>query len=197
MAVTERTSGRRRYTCWPDTLCFGAGQQHGVNFRDAQETHEAFIFQLKTAAEKTAVTKVFGWDEQVQYQLHHQEWRACKPTLICWHDTPIGSVLLESVTEADPSAAGEASCRYLYFSRFFLLPEWQGRGIGTAVMSLLEAICDAENLPCQLMYLQGNQVFTLYQRHGFHLLSQDHQFVSMVRLPNATNHSADSAVPLS
>ncbi|WP_240435676.1 hypothetical protein [Photobacterium salinisoli] len=59
--------------------------------------HERFIFELKKAAERQAVTQVFGWDEALQYQLHLTEWQECQPLLILMDGIPIGSVLLETI----------------------------------------------------------------------------------------------------
>lgn len=148
---------------------------------EADEQHEAFAFALKKAAEREAVTRIFGWDEPLQYQLHLREWQACKPSLILFEGKAIGSVLLESVEViAEESEAVERS---LHFSRFFLMPEWQGRGIGSAVLAGVMTLADAEGLPCQLQYLVGNPVAALYCRFGFEEASRDSQFVTMIRQP--------------
>jgi GNAT superfamily N-acetyltransferase len=70
---------------------------------------------------------------------------------------------------------------HLYFGRFFLLPEFHGQGIGSQVMNTVVQQAEQLNLPIKLCYLQGNRVGSLYQRFGFSIISQDTQFIHMIR----------------
>ncbi|WP_371826052.1 GNAT family N-acetyltransferase [Photobacterium sp. GJ3] len=163
-----------------------ANTPDGLSLVTAADHHERFVFKLKKAAEREAVTQIFGWDETLQYQLHLSEWQDCKPLLILMDGTPIGSVLLEMIAPECHSNT-EQDSRDLpqsYFSRFFLFPQWQGRGIGSAVLGAVIAWSDTDQRPCRLMYLQGNPVGTLYRRFGFEMVAEDSQFVTMVYDPS-------------
>ncbi|WP_336510292.1 GNAT family N-acetyltransferase [Photobacterium arenosum] len=162
-----------------------ANTPDGLSLVTAADHHERFVFKLKKAAEREAVTQIFGWDETLQYQLHLSEWQDCKPLVILMDGTPIGSVLLEMITPECHSNT-EQDSRDLpqsYFSRFFLLPQWQGRGIGSAVLRAVIAWSDKAHRPCCLTYLQGNPVSGLYRRFGFDKITEDSQFVTMVYHP--------------
>ncbi|GAB6264027.1 GNAT family N-acetyltransferase [Photobacterium sp. R1] len=179
--LPAQKTARTRIDLSSDHVCFSRCRQRGIVFSEADEQHEAFIFALKKAAERNAVTRVFGWDDDLQYRLHQAEWQACKPNLMLFEGKVIGSVLLESI--AVVSEDGKTVERFLHLSRFFLMPEWQGSGIGSAVLAGITMLADRFKLDCHLQYLQGNPVAALYHRFGFRVLAQDSQFVTMTRPP--------------
>ncbi len=138
-----------------------------MKYKERAASHDdfEFLFGLKKAAEYDAVSRVFGWDEALQRQLHEQEWNEAKPTVIELDGKRIGSYLFE--------AQGDG----YYFGRFFLLPEYQGMGIGSAVMKACIARSGSKTI--HLCYLIGNQVHSLYERFGFKVVSQDEHFAYM------------------
>ncbi|MEV8229682.1 GNAT family N-acetyltransferase [Streptomyces sp. NPDC079167] len=66
---------------------------------------------------------------------------------------------------------------------FYLAPELQGRGIGTAVLADVLARTDAEGTAVRLNVLRGSAARRLYERHGFVLEHEDAVDVFMVRAP--------------
>ncbi|MFB4422559.1 N-acetyltransferase family protein [Streptomyces sp. QL37] len=90
-----------------------------------------------------------------------------------------------SVVEADGAVAGCVALRPSEdgwcLEHFYLAPELQGGGIGTAVLTRLLARTDAEGLPVRLNVLQGSAARRLYERHGFVLEREDPVDVFMVR----------------
>ncbi|MCZ4307534.1 MULTISPECIES: GNAT family N-acetyltransferase [Vibrio] len=145
--------------------------------RPAQLPDYEFLFELKKAAEFEPIKAVFGWDEQIQRDIHAEEWAEERPEIIEYQGKAIGSVLLQDKGD------------HFYFCRFFLLPEYHGKGIGSQVLKdfLTKADCltkaDSLNKPVELCYLQGNRVGELYLRFGFEITSQNDQFVYMWRSP--------------
>ncbi|MEV4974108.1 GNAT family N-acetyltransferase [Streptomyces scopuliridis] len=90
-----------------------------------------------------------------------------------------------SVIVADGVFAGcvtvrpEGDGRWL--EHFYLAPEVQGRGLGSAVLRDVLAGTDAEGVPVRLNVLRGSAAQRLYERHGFGVESQDPVDVFMVR----------------
>lgn len=69
-----------------------------------------------------------------------------------------------------------------WIEHFFLAPELQGRGLGSAVLQLLLEQTDADGVPVRLNVLQGSAAQRLYERHGFVVEAQDPVDVFMVRV---------------
>ncbi|MFF5895245.1 GNAT family N-acetyltransferase [Streptomyces argenteolus] len=94
-----------------------------------------------------------------------------------------------SMVEADGAVAGCVALRPTedgcWLEHFYLAPELQGRGIGTAVLTGLLARTDARGVPIRLNVLQGSPARGLYERHGFALEREDPVDVYMVRPPGA------------
>jgi len=68
----------------------------------------------------------------------------------------------------------------VWIEHFYLDPNVQGKGVGTAVLThLLEK--HGTGLPFRLNVLQGSAARRLYERHGFRLESEDAVDVFMVR----------------
>jgi GNAT superfamily N-acetyltransferase len=73
----------------------------------------------------------------------------------------------------------------LWLEHFYLVPDLQGRGLGSAVLRTLLERTDADGLPVRLNVLQGSAARRLYERHGFAVEVQDPVDVFMVRRPGA------------
>lgn len=142
-----------------------------LSFRPATDADDEFAFELRKATEHDLVTQTFGWDEALQRALHRQEWKSGLPTLICADDQPIGTYMLHDKNDT------------LYFSRFFILPAYQGQGIGSQVLRDITEFSNQAKRPCLLCYLQGNRAAHLYQRFGFQVYREDAPFVYMKYSP--------------
>jgi GNAT superfamily N-acetyltransferase len=70
-----------------------------------------------------------------------------------------------------------------WLEHFYLAPELQGRGLGSAVLQTVLQDSDADGVPVRLNVLQGSPAQRLYERHGFAVESQDPVDVFMVRQP--------------
>ncbi|MFH8494664.1 GNAT family N-acetyltransferase [Streptomyces coeruleorubidus] len=79
-----------------------------------------------------------------------------------------------------PSGADENSH---WLEHFYLSPELQGRGLGSAVLRAVLTRTDADGELVRLNVLQGSPARRLYERHGFTVESQDPVDVFMVRPP--------------
>lgn len=90
------------------------------------------------------------------------------------------------VVVADGRDVGSIALRLeghaLWIEHFYLMPELQGRGIGTRVLRAHLASAPAGR-PFRLNVLQGSRARALYERNGFIVESQDPVDVFMVRPP--------------
>ncbi|MFE3036302.1 GNAT family N-acetyltransferase [Streptomyces canus] len=71
-----------------------------------------------------------------------------------------------------------------WLEHFFVAPELQGHGLGSAVLRGLLARTDADGELVRLNVLQGSGARRLYERHGFSVESEDAVDVFMVREPS-------------
>ncbi len=90
-----------------------------------------------------------------------------------------------SVVVVDRELAGCVTLRPadggLLLEHFYLAPQHQGRGLGSAVLRTLLARTDAQGLTVRLNVLQGSAAQRLYERHGFVVAAQDPIDVFMTR----------------
>jgi GNAT superfamily N-acetyltransferase len=90
------------------------------------------------------------------------------------------------VVVADGRDAGSIAVRHadnaLWIEHFYLMPELQGRGVGSCVLRAHLASAAAD-CPFRLNVLQGSRARALYERNGFVVESEDPVDVFMVRPP--------------
>ena len=149
---------------------FGEDSSNHLTFAPARDNNYEWVFELKKATEKDYIRAIFGWDEEVQREFHKRAWLQEKPTIISLGNAKIGTYLLQ-----------ERGYGY-YFARFLILPEHQGRGIGSRVLSAVTKELDREHTACRLGYLQSNpRVSELHKRFGFVIHKEDSAFVYVQR----------------
>ena len=93
-----------------------------------------------------------------------------------------------SIVETDGGAfAGSVTVRpvagTLWLEHFYLRPDLQGRGLGSAVLRHVLESVDADGAMIRLNVLRGSAAQRLYARHGFLVESKDAIDVLMVRPP--------------
>jgi len=93
------------------------------------------------------------------------------------------------IVEVGGAFAGSVSLRPAedahWLEHFYLAPQAQGRGIGTAVLRALLGRCDRDGIRVRLNVLQGSAARRLYERHGFALETEDEVDVFLVREPDS------------
>ncbi|MGY2050559.1 GNAT family N-acetyltransferase [Methylobacterium sp. JK268] len=114
-----------------------------------------FAFQAKREALGPHVAVRWGWDEAFQRRLHEERYREKPFFAIQRGDHRLGTVSLSVLTT------------HVRFGEFYLLPAFQARGTGTAVLRHCLALADGLGLSVRLEYLLWNPVGALYRRWGF------------------------------
>jgi GNAT superfamily N-acetyltransferase len=133
------------------------------------ETHREFSYQVKKAAEGEYITSMFGWDEVVQRDYHDKAWQQQKPDIITYEGKLIGTIA--TIEDKDCIEVGQ----------FFILPEYQNKGIGTYLLKDILARADQSRRNVTLKFLRNNRAKSLYVRNGFRLVSTSEVAYQMER----------------
>ena len=148
---------------WPDQLTHMA-----YPLRRASESDKGFLYTLHCATMRGPIEKTWGWDEAWQRYDFEKRFEQ----------------YVVSIIEADGRDAGclwvESSPDSIYLADFQVLPELQGRGIGTSVLRGLIAEATARGVPVELSVLHANpRARRLYERLGFTVVEEGNPFVRM------------------
>jgi ribosomal protein S18 acetylase RimI-like enzyme len=126
-----------------------------VTLRLATPADSEFCFQLHKAAMGEYVTTIWGWNEQRQRDSHTRSFKPGHWQIITAHGADIGMIDVEY-------RAAE-----IYLSRIEIHPDYQGRGIGTSLISTLldEAGHKGQDLVLDVLTV-NYRAQALYQRLG-------------------------------
>ena len=114
-----------------------------------------FAFEAKRAAMGPHIVKRWTWDDAFQRHLHERRFSEKPIFAIRRAEQGLGTLSVQRQPD------------HLRFGEFYLFPEHQGRGIGSAILEHCLALADDMRLPVRLEYLHWNPVGSLYRRHGF------------------------------
>lgn len=145
--------------------------EESIVVRPASDGDMEFSYRVKKVAEGELIRKTFGWDEAFQREFHRKDWTAHRPGIIELDSEPIGTI---AIVECD-------SC--IEVGQFFILPEYQSRGIGSLLLRRVLRQADTANLAVRLAFLKGNRAERLYRRNGFELVKQTETHCYMERRP--------------
>ena len=162
---------------WKDTLQVAAEDSPAegrVSLAQlARRPATAADFEVTLAIKKQAlgpyIEQVWGWEDEFQRAFHSDNFKPDNTTLLVYEEREIG--LLEVTEESDS----------FFIQSLLLVPDFQGRGIGTALLQQYITEALAVNKPVRLDVLQVNKdALKLYQRLGFtirHNTELTHQLV--------------------
>lgn len=123
--------------------------------RPATDADRNFLFDLHRRAMREYVEPIWGWDDVVQRRLFDDRFVSRQSQVIQVDGENVGLLQLDE-------RPGE-----VVLGLIELLPAWQGKGIGTAIIrSLL-----AQGKPVSLRVLRRNpRAAALYERLGFRIV---------------------------
>lgn len=125
-----------------------------ISLRPATEADRAFLWGLHRAALRAAVEATWGWDEADQRRRFEASFDPARRQVVLLDGEPVGALGVE----ARPGA--------VRLDLVEVLPEHQGRGIGTAVVQ--RVVREAGGRPVELRVLRTNpRARVLYERLGF------------------------------
>ena len=146
-------------------------QLGAIALRPAADEDYEFSFQVKKAAEGALITSVFGWDEAYQREFHLKEWVERRLALVTLDGRAVGTLELRE------------DAATIQVAQFFILPEFEGRGMGSAILRAVVRRADEAQLTTTLTLLAGNRCESLYRRHGLVVVEDDGPLRRMTRRP--------------
>ena len=143
-----------------------------LNIRKARSDDNEFVFTVKKTAFQEYVEQVWGWDESYQRELHDRRFASQDLRIIQFCGTDVGFL------------ATSRSRATLKINQLYILPEYQGRGIGTACMARVLDDANLRQKPVVLQVLKVNtRGIVFYQKLGFIIVGETTTHVQMKKLP--------------
>jgi GNAT superfamily N-acetyltransferase len=146
-------------------------QPDEITARLATVADQEFCFVAKAQALGPYVKEVWGWDDAYQRTDHANRFLGHFPNISLLRGEPIGTWHLQ------PEST------YFTFNDFYLLPQFQRRGIGSIILKRVIAEVRATGLPLRLRFIKINPVRSLYLRNGFEIVSETETHCLCERAP--------------
>ena len=142
----------------------------GVKLRKAGATDSEFVFTVKKAAFREYVAQIWGWDDTYQRNLHNRRFASQDIRIIQFHGTDVGFLSASNTSDA------------LKVDQLYILPEYQGKGIGATCMKCIIDDANREQKPVTLQVLKINTRATaFYQKLGFIIVDENATHFQMKR----------------
>jgi ribosomal protein S18 acetylase RimI-like enzyme len=141
-----------------------------LKLRKVTPSDSEFAYRTKKAAFRQYVEQVWGWDEEEQRQLHVRRYSSQEFSVIQLSGVDVGIMAI----------VREPHCVKL--NQLFILPEHQGKGIGTACTMRVIEDAGASELSVRLQVLKVNsRAVAFFQRLGFNSIGESDTHVLMER----------------
>lgn len=144
-----------------------------LSIRKAQASDSEFVFAVKKAAYREYVEEVWGWDDDYQRERHNREFVSEENfRIIQFRGTDIGFLIMSRTSDT------------LKVNQIYILPEYQGRGIGSACLTRIidDASIEQKSVALQVLKVNTRGV-ALYQRLGFTIVGEDSIYFQMEKSP--------------
>jgi ribosomal protein S18 acetylase RimI-like enzyme len=148
--------------------------------RPAKSSDRRFFFEVRRAVFRTYVEETSGWDDAEQRTIADREFDELPRVIIEADGRSVGYLCVVHKDECD------------FIDEIAVLPEAQGRGIGTQLLRDVLQSAQKRGVPVQLSVFANNPARALYTRLGFHVTRIDHPRVAMEWKPNAAAPSGST-----
>lgn len=128
--------------------------------RPASEADRAWLRWLHHTTMREGVESMWGWDEERQDTLFDGNFTTKSLQIVQVEARDVGVI---AVTRR-PSE--------LFLDNIQLVPDYQGQGLGTALIRDLQGEARAEGMPVALRVIVSNRARMLYERLGFVITGQ-------------------------
>lgn len=144
-----------------------------ISDRPASDDDYDALYALHVATMKDYVAATYGWDDDVQRQMFHDDWADKLPQLrvIVLDDAIVGAFRAEDRPGEIVVASIEVD------------PLYQGRGIGTRVVEQLVERAGRQNKTVTLQVMKANpRARALYERLGFAATGETGTHIEMAEI---------------
>ena len=142
----------------------------GLKVRKAQATDSEFVFAVKKAAFREYVEQIWGWEDTYQRDLHNRRFDSQDIRIVQFDGTDVGFLSTRNTPDT------------FKVDQLYILPEYQGKGIGAACMKRIIEDAKREQKPVTLQVLKINTRATaFYQRLGFTIVDENATHFQMKR----------------
>jgi len=119
-----------------------------------------FLYRLKVVCLKEYVTAVWGWDEAFQRSHFTANFDPTDSHIVVACGRDIGQLSVE-LRPAE-----------IHLNGIYLLPAYQGQGLGGRIIGDVLTRAHANDRPVQLQVIIGNPAHRLYERLGFRIIQK-------------------------
>jgi len=131
-----------------------------IGFRQAQQTDISYLLALRKASMGDHLLAA-GLNLSEQQHLERINECFADSSIILLENQPIGLIKLGVISDK------------LHIRQLQISPQYQGKGIGGKVLTLVKGKAKQLGLPLTLNVLLANPVISLYLRHGFVVTGQN------------------------
>ena len=140
--------------------------------RPARPEDSEFAYQVKRAALGPYVVQLWGWDDAQQREQHVRRFATHEVEIIECDGRDVGVIVAARHSHE------------LLLHQLFILPAYQGSGIGAACLARMLDEARSAAIPIRLQVLQVNtRAQTFYERLGFDRVRETDTHVLMEKLP--------------
>ena len=144
--------------------------------RQATNADADFLYRLHVAAMRDLVARVWGWDDAWQERFFAVHFDPTHSRIVVVDGEDVGVIAVEwSATDA-------------FLANIEILPEYQGQGLGAALVNGIITQAEACNLPVRLQVLKINPARRLYERLGFVVTGETETHFQMVKPSVLASH---------
>ena len=131
-----------------------------IRFRPATENDTDFLYALHVATMKEYVDKTWGWDDTFQESVFRKNYVPVEIQVITFTEKDMGMLSLEERGQD------------IFLRAIEIHPDYQGQGIGTAIIQKIIAEGALKMKPVFLHVLKVNPAKRLYERLGFSVVNE-------------------------
>jgi ribosomal protein S18 acetylase RimI-like enzyme len=140
-----------------------------LRVRPASSHDREFLFEVRRAALRAYVEQVSSWDDAEQCAVADKEFGELPYAVVEQDKRPVGYVCVLHQNDGD------------FIEEIALLPEAQGRGIGTWLLTGILRAAERRGVPVRLSVFSSNPAQALYARLGFDVVRIEEPRVVMER----------------
>jgi ribosomal protein S18 acetylase RimI-like enzyme len=140
-----------------------------IGLRPSKAEDLDFLFHLHREALKEYVERIWGWDETDQRAKFVKGFSPAKQQVVTYQGADVGVLRVEQTSDR------------LCVALIELLPQFQHRGIGAALMVQVMERAQALSVPVVLEVFKINPARRLYERLGFSVVGETDTHFQMER----------------